>query len=315
MARDAITFSAGDPESVVTASVVRVIAADSGPASDQRAGERGGQPGRVAHQRPQRVPGRAGPAGASASGWAAAGSGGTGARSRRVIARAIRAVGPSFCGVEAWPPRPSTESSSDVTPFSVTPMTATGTPMPGNAPVRHGAALVEDEPGPDAAPGQLLDREPRGRAGDLLVAAEREPDVLGRLEAVGEQPLHGLADADQAALVVEGAATPDLAVDDLGAEGGALPRRASRRPAPRRGAPSARPACVAARPRQWKSRAWVWIRVSSRRSCTSGNWRASSSRKASKTAVSVRAGSRCETVGIRTSAWSLATAASGMGRR
>ena len=89
--------------------------------------------------------------------------------------------------------------------------------------VRDGAALVEDEPRSYAAACQLVDGGHRRRARDLLVAAEREPDVLRRQVTALEEPLHRLADRGHAALVVEGAAPPDRAVDDLGSEGRVLP--------------------------------------------------------------------------------------------
>ena len=54
-------------------------------------------------------------------------------------------------------------------------------------------------------------------------------------------------------------------------------------------------------------------RVSSSSMCSRGNWSASSVSRWSKAAVSTRAGSRSETVGIRTSDWSLATTRSGVG--
>ena len=47
----AITLRAGEPDSVVTATVVRVIAADSGPAGEQGAGEQRAEPVGVGHQR------------------------------------------------------------------------------------------------------------------------------------------------------------------------------------------------------------------------------------------------------------------------
>ncbi len=58
---------------------------------------------------------------------------GKGLFSIRRIAFAMRAVGPFFAGVEAWPPRPSATSSTLVVPFSVTPMTPSGGSTPGNA--------------------------------------------------------------------------------------------------------------------------------------------------------------------------------------
>ena len=105
---------------------------------------------------------------------------------------------------------------------------AEGRLHPGEGAARDRAALVDDEPRRDPAPAEHLDRLDGGGAADLLVAAEGQPDVLGRRVAGLEQRLDGLADRRDAALVVEGAATPDRrsggAVVDLGAERVVLPR-------------------------------------------------------------------------------------------
>ena len=210
---------------------------------------------------------------------------GNGRFSSRTTARAIRAVGPPGAGVDECPPRPSARSSSVVVPFSETPMTPSGGCDPGEGLVRDGAALVEHEPRRDAARAELLDRRGRVRARHLLARAEGQPDVAGRHEVLGQQPLDGRADPDQRALVVERPAAPDRAVVDLGAEGRVLPRGATRRPARRRCGPSARPGRRRRRPSQWKSSEWSRDRgAASSCSCSSGNASASSRRGTPRTA-------------------------------
>ncbi len=91
--------------------------------------------------------------------------------------------------------------------------------------MRDGAALVEDEPRPHATSYQLVDGCLGRRAGDLLVAAEGQPEVLCRPVTGCEESFDRLTDGGDAALVVEGAAAPHGAVDDLGREGRVLPGR------------------------------------------------------------------------------------------
>src|SRR3954463_9404657 len=98
----AITLSAGLPESVVTANVVRAIAALSGPIAVRMRATVG--PSRPAFAMSVRM-GR-GACGASRLNSSTVGAGtldGMGERSSRVIARASRAVGPILAGVDAWP--------------------------------------------------------------------------------------------------------------------------------------------------------------------------------------------------------------------
>ena len=96
--------------------------------------------------------------------------------------------------------------------------------MPVNASCAMAPPSSTHEPRPDAAPLQLLDGGVGRRTEDLLVAAERQPDVLRPgVKSPLEQGLDRLADPDQAALVVEGAAAPDLPVDDVAAERVVLP--------------------------------------------------------------------------------------------
>ena len=134
---EAITFSAGEPDRVVTATVVRVIAADSAPAATSARVSTGAQPGGVGHQRAQRrghvrrdpphqldasAPGR----------WPATGAC-PGAGSRGPAGRsAVHST-----GVDACPPRPSTTRRREVTPFSVTPITAIGGSTPGTRGARR----------------------------------------------------------------------------------------------------------------------------------------------------------------------------------
>ncbi len=148
---------------------------------------------------------------------------GIGERSSRVIARASRAVGPIRAGVEAWPPRPSTRSSIDMMPFSVTPTTPTGLPMPAKA------SCAIAPPSSTTNHGRTPRRSSSATASSAAVPntsssqpKESQTSWAGR-EVPLEQGLDGLADPDQAALVVEGAAAPDLAVDDRAAERVVLP--------------------------------------------------------------------------------------------
>ena len=156
-----------------------------------------------------------------------------------------------------------------------------------------------------------------GAAGaeDLLVAAEREPDVLGGGEAVARAGARRPRRCRPGSPCRRGCRGPRSRRRRCRRRTAGAARARPRRRGRRRGGPSARPAGRRRDPRQWKSRPWVWTRVSSRRSCSSGNCRSSSARNASKASVSTRAGSRFETVGMRTSACSFATARSVMAGR
>ena len=88
---------------------------------------------------------------------------GNGDFSTRRIARAMRAVGPFLAGVEAWPPRPSATSSSEVVPFSVTPMTPSGAFTPGNAPPAIAPPSSSTSHGVDAPLAEHVDRRDRRR--------------------------------------------------------------------------------------------------------------------------------------------------------
>ena len=196
---------------------------------------------------------------------------GTACFSSRRMARASRAVGPIFAGVDACPPRPSTVSSSEVAPFSVTPMTRDRRLDARERLVRDRAALVEDEPRAYAAAYQLRDRGGRRRPGDLLVAAEREPDVLGggevRARAVARRPRR----CRPGSPCRRGCRGPRSRRRRCRRRTAGAARAPPRRPGRRRGGPSARPAGRRRVPRQRKSRPWVWTRVSSSRSWSSGN--------------------------------------------
>ena len=221
----AMTLSAGLPDSVVTANVVRAIAARLRPHRGQGAGERRAEPAGVRHQRPQRerrvrcqpaeqLDGRCRDAGRHRGAVEPGDRPGQPrgrshpGRGRRVAAAALD---PQLDRHDAL-----LGHADDADRLADA----------GEGVVRDRAALVDDEPRPDAAACELLDRLLGRRTEHLLVAAEREPDVLGRREVALEQGLDRLADPDQAALVVEGAAAPDLAVDDRAAER----RRAARSP-------------------------------------------------------------------------------------
>ncbi len=288
----AITLSAGDPESVVIANVVRVVAAVSGPAAIRIAGEQRAQPVGVRQQRaqprrgvrrhpPEQLDGRVGHAGrhlvlveagdrpGQPDGRAVAGG------RRGVPAAAVDAQlerGDALLG-HADRRRSARPRRGTPRPRSRRPRRSTNQ---GVTPRRSSSSTASD----------------RRRAGDLLVAAEGQPDVLGRREVLLQQGLDRLADRDQLTLVVEGARGPRSR------------RRGSRRRTA--GAATARPSSTgttsrcaisttgrsALAPAQWNSRPWVSIRVSSSRACSSGNCRSSSARKASNAAVSIRAGSR-----------------------
>ena len=218
----AMTLSAGEPDSVVTATVVRVIAADSGPAAIRARVSTGVRRAALAMS------------GRSASGACGAIRcissmvglgvlGGNGFFSSRRMARASRLVGPIFVGHRRVPAAALDGQLERGGALLGHPDHGDRRLHARERLVRDRAALVEDEPGAYAAAYQLRDRGRRGLPEDLLVAAERQPDVLRRRDVALQQPLDRLADADEAALVVEGAAAPDPAVDDVGAERGVLP--------------------------------------------------------------------------------------------
>ena len=223
LAVEAITLSAGEPDRVVAATVVRVIAAASGPAATSARVSTGLRRSALA------ISGlsAAGACGARRRISSIVGAGvwaGKGERSSRMIARAIRAVGPHPRRRRRVPAAPLDHELERGDALLGHADHADRDGDAGERVVRDRAALVDDEPGPHAAVPQLGHRELRRLAGHLLVAAEREPDVLAGGEPCLEVPLDRLADRDQAALVVERAATPDVAVHDLRGERRVLPR-------------------------------------------------------------------------------------------
>ena len=149
---------------------------------------------------------------------------GIGERSMRRIARASRTVGPLRAGTDEWPPRPSTRSSTLVVPFSATPIAATGRFTPGNAPCATAPPSSSTSHGRTPRASSSSTAATAAVPGHLLVAPEGQPDVLGRLVPGLQEPLDRLADRGHAPLVVQGAATPDRAVDDLRGERRVLPR-------------------------------------------------------------------------------------------
>ena len=154
---EAITLRAGEPDSVVVANVVRVIAADSGPAATSALVSTGRSRSALAISGLRRQRGVRGEAPEQLDGRVGDATPASGARSTRRMARASRAVGPNLAGVEACPPRPSTRSTTLVVPFSVTPIAPTGGLMPGERVARDRAALVDHEPRLDPAAGELGD--------------------------------------------------------------------------------------------------------------------------------------------------------------
>ncbi len=303
-----MTLIAGEPDSVVIAKVVRVIAAVSGPARSSARVRAGfnrsalasrGRSGRVACGARRRNSSIVG------AGRLAA----MGERSRRVIARARRAVGPILAGVEAWPPRPSTRSSIDVAPFSVTPTTPIGARTPGKA------SLATAPPSSSTNHG----RTPRwsssataSRAAVPMTSSSQPNDSHTSCAGVKpsasscstasqiptRQPLSSRVPRPQITCSPSCSTTsaPNASCCQVPSTG--TTSRWAIRTAGR----------ASAAPRQWRSRPWVEMRVRSRCSCRSGNSRSCSATKRSNAALSMRSGSRWLTVGIRTSVCSLLTA-------
>ncbi len=226
--------------------------------------------------------------------------------SRRPIARAIRAVGPLRAGVEAWPPRPSAVRRRDVTPFSVTPMTATGGSTPGKAPcaiappsssTNHGrtSRRRSSSTAACAAPPETSSSQPNDSHTSCAGVTSCSSSRSTASQIPTTQPLSSRVPRPQ---ISPSTISAPKAGCCHGADGstGTTSRWAI-----------STTGLSCDRPGQRKSSACGGMRVSSSRSWSSGNARASSSRRASKGAVSTAAGSRSETVGMRTSAWSLAT--------
>ena len=84
----------------------------------------------------------------------------------------------------------------------------------GHRPLHDGAALVEHEPGPDAALGEAGDGRTGAVARGLLVVPERQVHVARRGPARSHERLDGLEGDDERSLVVERAPPPHGAVPD-----------------------------------------------------------------------------------------------------
>ena len=284
----AITLRAGLPLSVVIANVVRAIAALSGPIAVRMRASAGPRRPALA----MRVRMGSGAWGASRRNSSTVGAGtleGIGDRSSRVIARASRAVGPIRAGVEAWPPRPSTRSSIDMMPFSVTPTTPTGLPMPakaswaiappssttnqGRTSRRSSSATASSAAVPNTSSSQP--KESHTSCAGVKSASSR---VSTASQIPTRQPLSSRVPRPQiwpsttAPLNASCCQVPPTGTTSLWAIS-TIGR-------------------AALEPGQWKSSPWVCTLVSSSRSCSSGNWRASSSTNVSNAAVSTRSGSR-----------------------
>ena len=225
------------------------------------------------------------------------------------MARASRAVGPNLAGVDAWPPRPSTRSTTLVTPFSVTPIAPTGGLMPGNA----SAAMAP--PSSTTNHGSTPRRLSSATASPAAVpkTSSSDPKLSQRSWAGVKPSASNRSTASQIATrqpLSSRVPRPQTAPSWISApNGGCCHGADSSTGTTSRWAISTTGRSLLA-PAQWKSRPCVPTRVSSRAAYRRGNSRACSARNSSKTSLSTFAGSRSETVGMRTSACSLATAGS-----
>ena len=212
-----MTLWAGEPDSVVTANVVRVIAAASGPAATRARASTGASrpaPAMTGRSGSGRVRGHPAEQLDGGLGQPARHRGGVEAGDRPGQPRGRPA--PGGCrGVAAAALDRQLERRGALLGH---PDHADRRGHAGERVVGDRAALVEHEPRPHAAGPQLGDRVGGAGAGDLLGAPERQPHVLRGHEPAAQQRLDGLADRDELALVVERAATPDRAVDEVAAE-------------------------------------------------------------------------------------------------
>ena len=170
-------------------------------------------------------------------------------------------------------------------------MTPTGASTPGNAWCATAPPSSSTNQGRTPRRCELGDRLAARPAPKTSSSQPKESQTswAGR-EARLEQPLDGLADRRPGSPCRRGCRGPRWPPSTMSAAKGGCCQGAPRRRARRRGGPSARPAARRPAPRQWKSSPWVWIRVSSRCSCSSGNWRSSSATNASKASVSTQRG-------------------------
>ena len=301
-----MTLRAGEPDRVVTATVVRVIAAVSGPAAS-RARVTTGRMRAALAMSGRTASGACGAIRRNSSIVASGVLAGSGERSSRRIALARRAVGPIRAGVAAWPPRPSTRSSREVVPFSVTPMAPIGAATPGNAwcatappssRTNHGRTprRTSSATAFPAAPPETSSSQPKESQTSWAGVNSRSSRVSTASQIATRLPLSSRVPRPQIA--------PSTIVASNGGccQGASPSAGTTSRCAIRTTGRSSR------RPGQRNSRPWLPTRVSSRAACSRGNWCASSTRKRSNTSTSTSEGSRCETVGIRTSACSFATA-------
>ena len=122
----------------------------------------------------------------------------------------MRAVGPFFAGVEACPPRPSATSSSEVVPFSVTPMTPSGALTPGKAPPAIAPPSSSTSHGVTPRVAEHLDRLD-GAAVPLTSSSQPKDSQTSCAGVCPASSSDSTASqiAGDAALVVEGAAAPD----------------------------------------------------------------------------------------------------------
>ena len=214
-------------------------------------------------------------------------------------------------GVEACPPRPSATSSTLVVPFSVTPMTPERRLDARERLVRDRAALVEHEPRRDAA-SRAAPRPPAIAAVPLTSSSQPKDSHTSwagvtpsssssstASQIATTQPLSSRVPRPQIAAPVGESA---ISAPNGGCCHGALSSigTTSRWAISTTGRSALRPATGRA------GRGCRRASARARRGAV-GTASASSSRSRSKAAVSTSAGSRSDTVGMRTRAWSLAT--------
>ena len=144
-------------------------------------------------------------------------------------------------GTDECPPSACTLSSTLRYPFSAMPMVATGCSMPA------GRKPAISEPPSSSTTEGLTPRcsKKRGHrarplaAADLLVVAEGQVNGASRLEVLREKSFRSFEQAEDARLVVHGAAAPHVTVGDDAVEGRVQAPQRRPPPAPRRGDRSA----------------------------------------------------------------------------
>ncbi len=310
VALEAITLWAGEPESVVTAIVVRTRAAGSAPAASSARLSSGCSRRALANsgRRAQRV--RAARCRVNISSVGSGSEAANGRFSRRTTARAIRAVGPPGAGVEEWPPRPSARSSSVVVPFSETPITPSGGSTPGNA----SCAIAP----PSSSTNHGV--TPRRRSSSTAAVASG-PETSSRAPKDSQTSRAGHEALRPAAARRRRRSRP-ASPCRRGCRGprsrrrGSRPRTAgaarapTRRSARRRCAPSARPGRRRCCPPSGRAASGRRTRCRVRCSCSSGNDSARTRSNSSNGGGSIASSSACDTVGMRTSVRSFSTSPS-----